>query len=314
VDYRSLGNTGLSVSAVSLGTVELGVDYGIRMPGEFGRPAARESVEILTLAREAGINLFDTAPAYGAAEEILGKTLKGDDSCIIATKISPPRDETGKMLSGRALEEKIGLSLDRSRIALRRDRLDIVQLHNPSVQDLTNSELADVLLEACSDGIVRFLGASVYTVEEAKVAIKSGLFTTLQVAYNLLDRRMAASVFTEAEKAGVALITRSALLKGVLSEKALHLPQELDSLRDAADCARETMAVTWRELPVEAIRYCLGESRVASVLVGVRSQAELRSAQGAASKGPLACGLREKLAAIKVKDENLLNPSLWPVA
>lgn len=313
MDYRPLGITGLKVSAISLGTVELGVDYGIPIQGDFGRPTVEVAMEILLSAHEAGINLFDTAPAYGVAEELLGQALGNSEKAIFATKVSLPRDASGKLLRGTALKSTLTKSLDSSRKTLRRDKLDIVQLHNPTIEDIATHELTDLLWEARAKGKIGFVGASVYTVREALAAIESGHFSTIQVAFSLLDRRMLDSVFPAANKAGVGIITRSALLKGVLTEKALHIPVELAPLGDAAKTAREMLGVSWHDLPGEAVRYCLGERGVATVLVGVRSVDELHTAIMTAGGEPLTIRLREQLSSITLADERLLNPSTWPL-
>ena len=74
MDRRSLGRTGLRISALALGTVELGMDYGLRVPGAHGRPAAADAVRIIHAALDRGVNLIDTAPIYGAAEALLGRS------------------------------------------------------------------------------------------------------------------------------------------------------------------------------------------------------------------------------------------------
>ena len=67
---RTLGRTGLEVSAFALGTVELGLDYGIQAPGHSGRPVREDAIRLVHYALDAGINLIDTARAYGNSEEL----------------------------------------------------------------------------------------------------------------------------------------------------------------------------------------------------------------------------------------------------
>ena len=85
---RKLGRTKLDVSVLSMGTVSLGMDYGIRIPEKIGHPSESESIELLRAAAGYGINFYDTAPVYGSSEIVLGKALFGKDSCYIATKLS----------------------------------------------------------------------------------------------------------------------------------------------------------------------------------------------------------------------------------
>ena len=88
--YRALGRTGLTVSALSLGTVSLGVDYGIAAPGGFGRPAEDEAIRLVRAAIDCGVTLIDTAPAYGDSERIVGRAAGRDPRVIVATKVNPP--------------------------------------------------------------------------------------------------------------------------------------------------------------------------------------------------------------------------------
>lgn len=313
MDYRPLGKTGLQVSAITLGTVSLGVEYGIEAPGEFGRPAEADSIRLLQQAADAGINLFDTAPAYGESERLLGQALGRRDDCIIATKVSIPQDADGRSLHGISLWQALEASLENSMRALQRDVLGIVQIHNATLDVIAQGEMAEGLLGARQEGKVRFLGASVYTEAEALAVIEAGYFDVLQVAYNVLDQRMAWRVFPAAEQAGVGVIVRSALLKGTLTAKAQWLPPELAELRQAAERARDVLAGSWQSLPEMALRFCLSASQAATVLVGVRTFEELRQALSVAEAGQLSEEMLTQTAALALADERLLNPLYWPV-
>jgi aryl-alcohol dehydrogenase-like predicted oxidoreductase len=122
---RLLGRTGLAVSPLALGTVSLGVPYGIPTP-DAKAPGRNDAIELLRAARVAGITLYDTAPNYGTAEVLLGEALGDDLSCVFATKVSLPPLGT----AAAELTAMINASVERSRIALRRDRVDLLQIHN----------------------------------------------------------------------------------------------------------------------------------------------------------------------------------------
>lgn len=312
MEYRLLGRTGLRVSCLSLGTVELGLDYGIRVPGEFGPPPEDDAVRLLKAAADNGINFFDTARAYSNSEEILGKALAGRSECIIATKVSVPTDH-GHMLVGPAVASRVMGSLDACLLASQRDVIDIAQIHNATVDVINQGEVVHALLEAQHQGKVRYLGASVYTEAEALAVINARCFDTLQIPYSLLDQRMAQRVFPAAESAGVGIIARSALLKGALTAKAKWLPPELVGLRQAADRARGALAASWELLPEMALRFCLSASHIATVLVGIRTLRELKQALAAVEAGPLSNELLTQMPALALVDERLLNPSYWPV-
>ncbi|MBC8095872.1 MAG: aldo/keto reductase, partial [Akkermansiaceae bacterium] len=214
MNYRTLGRTGLRVSEISLGTVSLGADYGLPAPGEFGRPERRDAVRVIHEAAEAGINLFDTAPAYGEAEALLGEALARRDDCFVATKVSLP-----SKTSAVPLRDQIMASLEKSLRAVRREALDLVQIHNATVEVLQAGDVLRILDDARRAGKLRFVGVSIYTDEEALAAIQTNAVDMIQIGYSILDQRKAKTVLPVARRHNVGILTRSALLKGVLSAK-----------------------------------------------------------------------------------------------
>ncbi len=297
--YRLLGRTGLQVSSLALGTAALGIEYGIPAPGGSAPPTAAAAEALIRHALDGGVTLIDTAPAYGGSESLVGRIAGRNPRVVIATKVKP---------------SDVDESLERSRLALNRDVLDIVQIHNADPAMVMGSRVTDQLLEARARGVVRFLGASVYGVDAALAVVRAGVFDVLQVAFNVLDQRMARAVLPEAAAAGVGVVARSAVLKGVLTEKAQSLPAEMARQRSAADRARQVLASgSWSALASAATRFCLSTPAISSVLIGARTPAELTAALEAEAAGPLdpeVCALAESLA---VSDESILDPSTWPL-
>jgi len=292
--YRRLGD--MQVSALALGTVALGVDYGIKAPGDFGRPSARDAEALIHAAVEAGITLFDTAPAYGDAENLLGRALERAPHCLIATKVAGP-------------PEDVEASIERSRRALGRDVLDIVQIHNATAQMLADGRLVDRLQSLQAHGVIGRLGVSVYGAPAALAAIKTGCFELIQVAYNMFDRRMEPRVFPAAP----AVLARSAFLKGALTPKAQFLPAALAPLRHQAQRAAD-IAGGWQALPALALRFSLSCEHITSVLVGPRTPGELTAALTAERAGPLSANTLAALAPLALDDDRLVNPAHWPVS
>ena len=305
--YRFLGRTGLTVSAVSLGTVSLGVDYGINAPGQFGRPNEFAAIRLLREAVDRGITLIDTAPTYGTSERLIGCALGANARVLIATKVTPPADTSSV---GPSIER----SLAASRRALARDTLDIVQIHNLTVDMMARGDVTEALVAAKRRGILRFIGASVYGEDAALAVLGSGQFDVLQVALSALDQRMVAKVLPASDTAGVGVLVRSALLKGALTPKAQWLPGALERLHTAAERARDLLAGgSWDRLPISAMRYGLSAPYVASVLTGARTTAELDQAIQAEAEGPLDDRVLRDAATLALNEEHLLNPSHWPI-
>ena len=313
LNKRELGRTGIRVSELSVGTVELGMDYGITVPGDYGKPTKAEAIRLLQRAAEAGVTVFDTAPGYGDSEHILGQALGADRRCLFATKVSVPRASNGKILHGEAGKRRFDQSLARSLKSSCRDSLDIVQIHNATVEVLEQSDSLVLLNRAKQSGLIRWIGASVYQEDEALGAIHSGICDVLQVPYNLLDQRMACRVFPAAIEAGVGVIVRSVFLKGALTEKSEWLPEELDGLKCRVQEIKAQLSGSWQNVRQAALQFCLAPSSVSTVLVGVRTEEELCEALGFCERADIEGGLHMMAESFACSEEQLLNPSTWPV-
>ena len=305
--YSNLGKTGLKVSQLSLGTVELGLNYGINEPGDLGKPDEEHSIHLLQRAADAGINLFDTAPSYGCSEELLGKAFANRKDCIVTTKVNVPSKDAD-------VGGLIRSSLAGSRQKLQKPSLDIVQVHNATADTFANSDVFKILAQEKDVGNIRFIGASVYEPENALAAIDSGMIDVLQVAYNVLDQRMDKKVLDRADSEGIGILSRSVYLKGVLTERAKWLPDHCAPLRDASKHVKEKMNLTsWDDLSEFALRFALSNPMIDSVLVGVSNEAELDFALKVLNKGKLDDNELDMAHQCKINDKFWLDPSNWEI-
>lgn len=313
--YRTLGHTQLSVSALALGTVELGMDYGIAAPGHFGRPGEEEAIRIVHAALDAGINLIDTARAYGESEAVLGKALHGRrDQVVLATKVALHQPD-GSLPTGDALQRHMLSTLETSLRLLQSDYVDIWQLHLVDEAVLAQREtIAAGFAEARRSGKVRYTGGSFYGAATPAAALAFDLFDVMQVTYSVLDQRLADRVFPLAQAKGVGIIVRSVLLKGALTERADHLPDHLEPLRARSRHFRQLVAESGLNLsPAQAaLAFALAHPQIGAVLVGVRTLLELHD-DLAAVTAQLPPGLLDQLARLRLDDEELLNPGTWGV-
>jgi aryl-alcohol dehydrogenase-like predicted oxidoreductase len=293
---------------VGVGTAALGLErYGIPTPGE-NVVDAGHAIGTIRAAADSGISFFDTAPVYGLSEKILGEALAGYPDCIVATKVSIPEGMDSLSLSD--VNKTVSASLDNSRRALRRDVLDIGQIHNATTDILEGGPLMDSLERAREDGKIRCLGASVYGVAPALKAVRCGRIQVVQLAASVLDQRMCGEVFPEAARAGVGVLIRSALLKGALTRRAQWLPESLRPVTEASARVVEGLSTTWDALPTMALRFCLS-LEAQTVLVGVRRRTELQEALDAEAAGPLPPSLLAIAHSLAMQDEHLLNPTFW---
>ena len=307
MEYNKLGKTGINVSRLALGTVELGLKYGINKNDDSSKPDEKNSIYLLHKAIDMGINLFDTAPSYGNSEELLGKAFANKKDCIIATKVNIPPE-------GEDIKKIVQSSLAQSYKRLKRKYLDIVQVHNATSNTFSNTDLFEILLKEKNKGNLRFIGASVYEPKNALAAINSGMIDVLQIAYNVLDQRMDEKVLAKAKSEGIGILSRSVFLKGVLTERVTHLPKNCEPLKKAAENVKMKMKLSsWQDLSNFALRYALSNPGIDSVLVGVSNNAELDSALNAFNKGKLDNNELELAYQCRMNDNFWLNPSNWEI-
>ncbi len=298
--YSRLGRTGCQVSKISLGTVEIGMDYGIAA----SRPDESEAARLLNRALDLGVNFIDTARVYGDAEAIIGRAIAGRrKEFVLVSKVLP--------FEGEAVETRVRDSVHESLRLLKTDFIDLLMIHSAPLAVIERGEVLGVLQKLKSEGAIRSIGASVYGEETALAAIEAGGYDCLQIAYSVLDRRPESRLFTAAEAADVGLVARSVLLKGALTDRCHHLPEALSELKTAVECMAQLAGGTVT-LPEFAYRYVLSQPRLQSALVGAGSVQELEAAVRFQEMGPLSPQLITSIHGIPRPDPFYLNPGNWP--
>lgn len=309
MNYRRLGRTGLLVSEISLGTVELGMDYGIPVGSEHRRPAEADATRLLNRALDLGVNFIDTARVYGVSEEVIGRALKTRRrEAILCSKVAPPPAD----VRGPALAQHVRASIADSLRALQTDYLDVLMIHSAATEEIRRGEMIAVMLDAVRAGHVRFVGASTYGEEAPLLALADGRYDCLQIAYSAVDRRPEARILPLAQQGDVGIVVRSVLLRGALSHRYTLLPAQLGEIRAAIaqlDALRGSEASS---LPELAYRYVLAHEAVSTALVGTARLNELEEVVGFAGHPPLSADLVAAIRQIVIKDEDQLHPGKWP--
>jgi aryl-alcohol dehydrogenase-like predicted oxidoreductase len=308
--YRRLGRTGFDVSEISLGTVEIGMAYGIAESGQAAPPDEAEAAKLLHSALDLGVNLIDTARAYGESEAIIGRALRDRRrEFVLVSKVLSYQDQN---LDSASLRERITGSVHRSLSLLQTDYIDVMMIHSAPIEVIERGESLSILLDLKRQGLVRAVGASVYGEEAALAAIAGGACDCLQIAYSVLDRRPESRVLAAALGSDVGLVARSVLLKGALTERSRLLPDALASLKSAIEKMDALAAREKILLPELAYRYVLSHPLLQTALVGASSASELRQAVDFAGQGPLPAGLVGEIRCLAMPDEFYLNPGNWP--
>ncbi|HBE90944.1 MAG: hypothetical protein A3E37_01715 [Candidatus Andersenbacteria bacterium RIFCSPHIGHO2_12_FULL_46_9] len=304
-----LGSTKLNVSSIGLGTVEIGLPYGI---GVTTLPTDKEADRILKTAVDLGITYFDTAHSYGVAEERIGRSgIARLPQIVIGTKCAQFL-EKGQDPRGPELEQAIRSEVEESLRRLRTDSLQLLQLHGGSAEQLERGELIDILRRIKDEGKIQHIGIATRGTDAPLAAIETNFFSTIQTAYSILDQRMAAQVFPAAFASNIGIINRSVLLKGALTSSVWHLPPALDPLKENSAQAAAIAKKLSTDLPSLAIRFATSHPAVSTILIGTIEPRHLHSALSAIKEGPLSPPVLGKLSNLAIADPNLVDPAHWP--
>lgn len=207
--YIQIGSKKLS--SLSLGTVQLGMNYGIANTS--GKPNETESYEMLRSALEGGITSLDTARAYGNSEEVIGGFLRQYEGEVpfITTKIPKIEGET------EAEVEKFVLSsVETSLENLGVDRVNCVMLHVTADITAHGDYTAKALESLVKHGYTDLVGASVYQSTEIDEMLKSDVYTATQVPMSIFDQRLIASgALNKLKERNVTVFVRSVFLQGL---------------------------------------------------------------------------------------------------
>ena len=310
--YRSLGDTGLEASEISLGTVELGLDYGFKGSNHYARPSAEDAIRLLHQALGLGVNLFDTARSYGESEAVIGRALKewNGSKPILVTKVIIPKEAQSMELG--TLRAEIHPLIETSLKTLGVDTLDVLLIHNAQRDHLKNPEILRCLTEAQQQGKVRFLGASCPADQDLCLELLAQpAFRALEVPFNLLDQKMRHRVFEGAAKSRVAIFVRSVYLRGLLTDRIFSAPERLDPLKHAATKVQQLAETASGSLPETAVRFCLSYPAVSSVLIGMKTPEELLANLAHAEKGTFSSELVALLESQSMENDSLVNTAKW---
>ena len=270
MNQRSLGRTEIRVSELAFGCVEIGLPYGIGVTSEADMLSEADAVSLLRSALDRGVNFFDTAPTYGRSERLLGEAFKDRrGEVVIATKIRHGLLSPQGELPPRAdLQRFVADSLSESLRALQTDHVDVLQVHECTDATVCSGELLGVLMALRARGLTRAIGVSTYGSDLTRRAIEDGRWDIVQVALNLMDQRNAELLPLAAER-GVGVLVRSALMKGVLTDKGAHLHPALKAVEDHRRRYGELLGPQIPSLPALASKFVLSFPEVSSVLIGI---------------------------------------------
>jgi aryl-alcohol dehydrogenase-like predicted oxidoreductase len=303
MEYRQLGKSGLRVSTITLGTMGFGGTGWASTVGQIDVDGARRQI---AMARDAGVNLIDTANIYsnGLSEEILGKAIGADrDEVLIATKVRLPMGD-GPNDAGLSRHHIIG-SVEASLRRLGTDHIDLYQVHEWDGQTPLEETLA-ALDDLVRWGKIRYIGCSNFAawqmMKSLWVADRKGLtpFVSNQVHYSLQTRDIENEIVPASVDQGIGILVWSPMVGGLLSGKyrrgveppagSRHVegwgePPVYD-IEKLYDIVEELIAIADGHSATAsqvALAYTLAKPAVTSLIVGARTEQQLSENLAAAS-------------------------------
>ena len=310
MNTRMLGRTGLEVSEIGFGA------WGIGKSEWVGADDA-QSIRTLHAARDAGINFFDTALAYGDghSEALLATAFGKSSEVVIASKV-PPKNLVWPAQPESSLQDVfpadyVLASLEASLKNLRRETVDVYQFHVWNDEWASQPEWQETVRTMRSSGKVRAVGISINDHQPANSlrALATGLIDTVQVIYNIFDQSPEDELFPYCRAHNIGVIARVPFDEGSLTGKirpdTQFAPNDFRNQYFGGERKREVWehvqkiqadsGVPLDGLPELALRFCLSHPAVSSVIPGMRNPAHALANACASQRGPLSDELIAKL-------------------
>lgn len=280
---------------LTLGTVQFGVKYGIS--NAYGVPSDEELDAIFAVASKAGVELLDTAQAYGNAEERLG--VLAEDKFRFVTKFPG-------VGSGRELEDMLSGSLSR----LKTDSVYGYLAHNADFL-IDRPELWETLQKSKEQGKVAKIGYSLYSPEQLEKLLNLNCIPDLvQLPYSLLDRKFEKQL-TVLKQLGTEIHVRSVFLQGLYFMNPEALPEKLLPMKTALEQLKQLCHQAGVSVGDAALNYVIENPNIDQLVIGVETAQQLQANLESMANWKTNSELFSSIETIEIKDKALLNPVNW---
>ena len=293
--YRQLPRTDLLLPEVGFGVWTVATNW-------WGHRTPEEQATLLENALELGITLFDTADTYGEGygEEVLAKVLgHRRNEITIATKFGYDFYDQTPRIGHQERPQKfdrdfVMFACEQSLRRLNTDYIDLYQIHNPRIGSLERDELFETLEQLQFDGKIRYfgvaLGPDIGWFEEGEASMRERHVDSMQIIYSILEQEPARDFFPIAKEEEVGLLSRVPHASEVLTGRYIEPPTFDESDHRAnrkAEWMKQALAKfervkflagedAGRSMSQAAIKFCLSEPSIVSVLPNFTTMDELR--------------------------------------
>ena len=281
---------------IAIGTVQFGLDYGIA--NQNGKVNANQIQSILDFAHEKGINILDTAKAYGNSEKSIGNYLKlTEKTWYIITKIS----DSDKNLIEQIQDSKEKLTVMPTIILAHSVNLFLDPIFQLKLQETKDKEL------------VHSIGVSLYSEEEINQVLESELKPdVIQLPMNILDTRLyRCGVLSKLFDREIEIHVRSAFLQGLFYLSKAELEDGFKDVIPYLEKLKSISADIGLTLSELSLLWLVSLKEVSKVIIGVDNVNQLKNHLDTLKKN-IDSSVFEEALSIYYENENILNPSLWP--
>jgi aryl-alcohol dehydrogenase-like predicted oxidoreductase len=292
-----------SFSRLGLGTAQFGLNYGVSNVN--GQLDIFEIKKILIRAKNSGVQVLDTAHAYGESEQVLGKCLDNATDFRLVTKTVSFRSPS----IGQAEINKLSENFESSLFKLNRTQIDTLMVHH--AEDLLVPGGENIFLkmqEWKSSGKIKKIGVSVYDRFEIEQLFDRFQFDVVQLPFSVYDQRLLQDgTLTQLRDAKVEIHARSIFLQGVLLMSPVKLPSYLSTLSSHQERYFSYLKSIKVNPLKAAITFVTNRAEISVAIVGVSSNQDFEECVQAASTD-----LHHDLSGFAITDKQLIDPRSWP--
>ena len=293
MEMRQFGKTDMRVTVLGFGGAEIGFEHA----------SAQDVQTLLTSAIDAGLNVIDTAECYLASEELIGQAVSDrQDRYFLFTKCGHPQTPSVEDWRKESLLE----SILRSLLRLNVDRLDLIQLHTCSENELRKGEVIEALQEAREKGYTRYIGYS-GDHAAARYAVKCGVFDSLQTSVNIADQEAIELTLPLARERGMAVIAKRPIANAAwrYSDKPTNSYHQMywERLQKLKYDFTQGDA---KQAASIALRFTLSVPGVHTAIVGTKNPKRWRENAELLTEGPLP---KEQFEAIRTRWQEVADES-----
>ncbi len=303
----------MPISKISLGTAQLGMEYGIANVD--GKPDFSIAINILDYSWKNGINSFDTSPLYGNSEEIIGSfissRIKRKKNLTIISKL--PSVDKKLDFTYNNLYNYIVKKIKKSLNKLKLNCIPIYLLHHAPDIYIKDGLVIKCLNQIKKEGLIKQIGISTYNLKEVKETLKFREIDVIQLPLNIFDQRLIKSgLLKKLNKYGYSIFARSIYLQGLFFLSPEKLPDYLKITKQPLIKLRDLAKEYSIDIAKLAFLYVRDLPEITSLVIGAENINQLANNLKYLDEKPLSSEL-SKIIIEEFSDQSdkIINPSLW---